>query len=74
MVWLQNTNFCHGCRVEFHHPPVIVGCFIYCCEDCANGEMCACTQTFDEKEITDSSVEDSWDAAAWWRWPWWSRR
>lgn len=50
MAKVKDTLYCDGCGVEILCQPVVMGQWIYCCQDCARGLPCQCGERMEEEE------------------------
>lgn len=60
MSGIDTTRWCDNCGVEIYWGPLVVGKFIYCCQDCYRGLRCKCAERMeldDDRRDQQSAVE-----------------
>lgn len=59
MEWRNEMTWCNGCGVEITWGPVVIRNQVYCCQDCAQGYGCTCSERLEMDEEIRGSGADS---------------
>lgn len=59
MAWYEESIWCEGCGIEITGRPVVVTKRIYCCQDCARGIRCNCSERMEMDDSRRNAGEPS---------------